>query len=128
MENKFDRNDLIYKTNNKKKDKTYDSQKLKTIGSFGREIYNNDLSLDDALKQQIRLKNDIDIFKIFTKPKGSVKKKEQASLKNVIILLNGRQKAPNAFKSPTVRSLVISISKYYLLNKCFKDYQYLLRK
>ena len=32
---------------------------FKTIRSFGREIYNNDLSLDDALEQQIRLKDDI---------------------------------------------------------------------
>ena len=51
MENKLDRNDLIYKTGNKKKDKTYDFQKFKTIRSFGREIYNNDLSLDDSLEQ-----------------------------------------------------------------------------
>ena len=31
MENKLDRNDLIYKTGNKKKDKAYDFQKFKTI-------------------------------------------------------------------------------------------------
>ena len=36
MENKLNRNDLIYKTSNKKKDKTYDFQKSKTIPSFGR--------------------------------------------------------------------------------------------
>ena len=35
-------------------------------------IYNNDLSLDDALEQQIRLKNDIDIFKKLTNPIESV--------------------------------------------------------
>ena len=76
MENKLDRNDLIYETSNKKKDKTYDFQKFKTIRSFGRKIYNNDLSLDDAIEQQIRLKDDIDIFKGFTKPKESVKKEK----------------------------------------------------
>ena len=69
MENKLDRNDLMNKTGNKKKNKTYDFQKFKTIRSFGREIYNNDLSLDDALEQQIRLKDDIDIFKESAKPK-----------------------------------------------------------
>ena len=36
MENKIDINYLIYKTGNKKKDKTYDFQKFKTIRSFGR--------------------------------------------------------------------------------------------
>ena len=45
---------MIYKTSNKKNDKTYDFQLLKTIRSFGREIWNNDLSLDDALEHQIR--------------------------------------------------------------------------
>ena len=49
VENKFDRNYLIYKTGNKKSDKTYEFQKCKTIRSFEREIHNNDLSLDDVL-------------------------------------------------------------------------------
>ena len=68
MKNKIDRNDLIYKTFNTKKDETYDFQKFKTIKSLTREIYNNDLSLNDALEQQIRLKDDIDILKNSTKP------------------------------------------------------------
>ena len=42
MENKLNRDDLIYKEGNKKRDKRYDFQKFKTR-SFGREIYNNDL-------------------------------------------------------------------------------------
>ena len=53
IENKLNRDDLIYKTVNKKKDKIY--QKFTTIRAFGREIYNNDLSIDDALELQIRL-------------------------------------------------------------------------
>ena len=40
MGNKLERNYLIYKTGNKKKDKTCDFQKFKTIRSFGREIHN----------------------------------------------------------------------------------------
>ena len=55
MENKLKRNDLIYKTSNRKKDKTYNFQKFETIRSFGREIYNSDLPLDDALEQKKRL-------------------------------------------------------------------------
>ena len=50
---------------------------LKTIRSFGREIYNNDLLLDDPLELQIRLKGDIDILKESTKPKGSVRKEKK---------------------------------------------------
>ena len=63
MENKFDRNDLIYKTSNSKKDKTYDFQKFQKIRSFGRKIYNNYLSLDNALEQEIRSTYSTDIFK-----------------------------------------------------------------
>ena len=57
-----------------KKYKTYQFQKFKTIRSFGRKIYNNNLSLDDATEQQIILKgNNYKIFKETTKPKESIK-------------------------------------------------------
>ena len=62
MENNLKRDDLIYKTDNKKMNKIYDFQKFKTTRSFGKEIYNNDLPLNYALLKQIRLKYDIDIF------------------------------------------------------------------
>ena len=52
MENKLNRHDLIYKTSNKKKDETYHFQKFKTIRSCGRQIYHNDLSLDDAINNK----------------------------------------------------------------------------
>ena len=55
IENKNNRVNLIFEASNKKKDKT--------TGSFRREIYNDNLSLDDALEQQIRLKDDIDFSK-----------------------------------------------------------------
>ena len=75
MENKLNRYYLIYKTGNKKKEKTHDFEKLETITSFGREIQNNDLSLDDPLELQIRSKGDIDILKESTKTKESENKK-----------------------------------------------------
>ena len=78
MENKLNRDNLIYKTGNKKKDKTYDFQKFKTIRFFWREIYNNDLSLDDALEQQIISKDDVEIFLKSTKPKESLKKEKKS--------------------------------------------------
>ena len=78
IENKIDGKELIYKTGNKKKDKTYDFQKFKTIRFFWREIYNNDLSLDDALEQQIISKDDVEIFLKSTKPKESLKKEKKS--------------------------------------------------
>ena len=74
MENKLNRDHLTYKTSNKKKDTTWFS-----IRSFGWEIYNNDLSLDDAPELQIWLKIDIDIFKESTKPKESVRKGKKST-------------------------------------------------
>ena len=92
LENKIIRDYLIYKT--------YDFQSFKTIRSFGREIYNNHISLDDALEQQIRLKDNADIFRKTAKPKESVKKERKGlTLKNAIILLTRRQKVLNAFES-----------------------------
>ena len=87
MEKKLNRDDLIYKTGNKKKDKTFDFQKFKIKRSFGREFYRNDLSLDDALEPQIRL--NVYIFK------------EKEALTNAIILLNlnRRPKVLNSFKN-----------------------------
>ena len=91
IENKINRDYLIYKTGNKKSDRRYDFQMSRSIRSFGREIHNNDLSLDGALEQQIRLKDDVDILELSTKPKKLVHKRKKAlTLKNVIILLNGK--------------------------------------
>ena len=50
MENKLNRNNLINKTENKKKDKIFDLKMFKTIMSFWKKIYNNGLSLDYILK------------------------------------------------------------------------------
>ena len=36
---------------------------FKTITSFGREIYSDELTLEDALEEQINFKNEIDRFK-----------------------------------------------------------------
>ena len=76
IENKLNRDDLIYKTGNKKKDKIYYFQKFKTIKSFERETYNNYLSLGDALELQIRWKNDIDILKNLQNRKNQIKKEK----------------------------------------------------
>ena len=75
-----------------KKDKKYDFQKFKR--SFRREIYNNSLYVDDALEQQIRLKDDIDIFKKSSKPKRTSQKRiKTLTLKNsqLYLLMEGKK-------------------------------------
>ena len=62
-EQEINRDDLIYRTDIKNKDKTYDFQKFKTIRSFGREIYSGIITLHDVLEEQINLKDEIDNFK-----------------------------------------------------------------
>ena len=89
MKNKLNIDDLIYKTGYKIKNKTYDFQNFKARRSFEREIYNNDLSLDDSLELQIRLKDDICILKNLQNQKNESEKKA-LTLKNEIILLSGR--------------------------------------
>ena len=80
---------LYYKIGNQKKGKTYDFQNFKTTWSFEREVHDNNLSLEDKLEEQLRLKDDFDIFKESTKP----------NFKNAIILLNKKWKVFNAFEN-----------------------------
>ena len=73
MEIKLDRNDLIYKTGNRKKEKmNFKGFKQQDLSED--KYLNDDLSLDYTLEQQVRLKDDIDIFKESTEPKESGKK------------------------------------------------------
>ena len=76
IEQKINRGNLIYKTDDKKKDKKYDCQKFKAIRYFRREIYNNKLTLEDALQEQIKFKNEIDKFKESTQRKTLDKKEK----------------------------------------------------
>ena len=94
MVNKLNRNDLIYQTGNKKKDRTYDFQKFKTIRFFGRGIHKNNFSLDDALEQQIILKDDIDILKNLSNQKNHSKRKKKAitlSKMQLYFLMEGKK-------------------------------------
>ena len=59
-EKEINRDHFIYKTGNKKKDKTQDFQSFKTISTFGRETDIGNLTLDEELQEQINLKNQID--------------------------------------------------------------------
>ena len=57
----------------------YDFQKFKTIISFGREIYNSVITLNDAFEEQINLKNEIDNFNEYTKLKKTKQKRRKST-------------------------------------------------
>ena len=79
MENKLNRDYLIYKTSIEKKDRTFGFQMFKAIWSFEKEIYNNELSLNDVLKQQIRQTDHINNFKESAKPKELVRRRKKST-------------------------------------------------
>ena len=85
MEPKINRDDLIYKTGDKKKDITYIFQKFKTTRSFGREVSGSIITLNNALSEQLKLKDEDDKFEEFTKQKNPDKKE-----KNLCILKTQR--------------------------------------
>ena len=92
MESRLHRDYLIYKTGNTKKDKTYQFQKFKTIWSFRRKNYNNDLSLYDAIELQIGLIDNIDTFIESTAPQESVRKKTTKSMQiRLYFLMQGEK-------------------------------------
>ena len=53
---KINRDNLNHKTGDKKRDKKYNFQKFKTVSSFRREVFNDELRLEDALEEQIKFK------------------------------------------------------------------------
>ena len=60
----------------RKKTKHYDFQKFKTTKSFGREIFNDDTTLDYEFEEQIVLKNEINKFEESMKPQKPGKKRK----------------------------------------------------
>ena len=74
-----------------KEGKVYDFQKFKTVRSFGREVYNDNLALDDAFDEQVTLKDKIDKFKEFMKPQIN-ENRELTFLKTQIDILREEKK------------------------------------
>ena len=60
IEEKVNKYDFLYKSGNKKKDKTFDFQKFQTIKFFRRENFSGIITPDDALEEQSNLKDEID--------------------------------------------------------------------
>ena len=95
-EKNVDREKLVYKTNLR----TCDFQNFQTIRAFARDIYNGEISLEDANEDQEKLLDEIIYFHKKTKPKNGRKKQEKEDvIKNLRNFYNGRKKVINAFDS-----------------------------
>ena len=79
---------------------TYDFRTFNTIRTFGKDIYNGKITLEEADEDQSYLADDIKEFIKKTKPKKYDKKQERKTvIKNLHNFLNARKMVLNAFKS-----------------------------
>ena len=101
---------------------------------FTKNNFNNRISLDEADEYQVELLIKIIDFKNNTKPKSPERKKE--TLQSIYSLFDCTEMFYKGFKngifpikklkiqvSQLMMFLTVHISKYLLLNKCFKDCQ-----
>ena len=70
IEKTVDREKLVYRTS----EYTYSFQNFRTIRTFGRDIYNGEITLKEADEDQSSLLNDIKNFRDKTKPQDEEKK------------------------------------------------------
>ena len=72
IEKTIDREKLAYKSGGN----TYDFRKFRTIRTFGKDIYDGEITLEEADKNQSDLLNEIKNFSDKTRPKNYKKKQE----------------------------------------------------
>ena len=78
----------------------YDFRTFKTIRTFGKDIYEGKITLEEADKEQSYLADEIDKFIKETRPKNVDKKRERKIvMKNLRDFLNTREIVFNSFKS-----------------------------
>ena len=100
IEKNVNREKLVYKTNIH----TYDFQNFQTIRTFARDIYNGEISLEEANEDQGKLLNEIIYFNKKTKPKNEIKKQEKEDvIKSLRNFYNSRKKV-----------IMLLIVKYFL--------------
>ena len=73
IEKTTDREKLVYKANGN----TYDFRKFQTIRTFGNDIYEGKITLEEADKDQSDLSSEIKKFNDKTRPKNYLKKQEK---------------------------------------------------
>ena len=94
IEKNVDREKLFYKSNTNK----YSFRKLQTIKAFGKDIYNGEITLEEADKGQSELVEKIDDFIKKMKLRNKEKRPENAE-KNLYNFYEGTELVLNAFKS-----------------------------
>ena len=87
---------LVYKSS----EYTYSFQNFQTIRTFGRDIYNGEITINEANEDQTSLLAEIINFKNKAKPRDKIKKQQKKDiLENLYNLFEGREKVLNAFDS-----------------------------
>ena len=96
IEKTVDREKLVYTAS----EYTYSFQNVQTIKTFGRDIYNGEITLKEADEEQSSLLNEIRNFRDKTKPQDEEKKqKKKDALENLYNFFEGREKVLNDFDS-----------------------------
>ena len=96
IEKTVDREKLAYKA----REYTYSFQNFQTIRTFGRDIYNGELTLKAADENQANLLAEVMNFKKKAKRQDPEKKQEKKDVfKNLCNFFEGREKVLNAFDS-----------------------------
>ena len=96
IEKNVDREKLVYKTN----EYTYSFKNIQTIKTFGRDIYEGKIMIEEADKYQTDLLVEIMNFRKNTKPRSQEKKQEKETvLENLYKFWEGREKIIDAFES-----------------------------
>ena len=90
IEKNVDREKLVYETN----EYTYSFKNFQTIKTFGRDIYEGKITIEEADKYQTNLLTEIMNFRKNTKPRSQEKKnkKKKLFLKTCIIFLRVEKK------------------------------------
>ena len=96
IEKTVDREKLVYKTN----EYTYSFENFQTIKTFGKDIYDGTITLEEANDYQTDLLVEIMNFRKNTKPKSLEKKQEkEIVLENLYKFFDSREIVLNAFES-----------------------------
>ena len=99
----------------------FNFQNFQTLSTFGGDIYNGKITIAEADEDQSYFSVEILNFKEKAKLESPEKKQQKEdALENFYNLFKRRERLLNAFESKTF-PINILISKYLLLNKCFKD-------
>ena len=127
IQNTVSKENLVYRAN----EHTYNFKSFERIHTFSRDVCNGEITLEEDDEDQSSLLVEIMNFPSKIKPQNLEKKqKKKGILKTLDAPFDGRERAFNAFgrkilpikNEGTGFSLTIQISKFQVLNKCFKDY------